>query len=356
MRVLANLYRKDLILGFKDIWIILEMGAAVMITALILFVVPKDIHREAPVFIQDETGVFQIIATQFGSDSQQKSGNMFVDSREEIVEGMTKNKTAFGMIIRSAPENRFAVELLTQPYANEAMVDFFEVQMTDVFSMLSQNPNAYSPDVLQKVQVISLQENSRDDIPFNLRLIPIILVFIVGFVGLFTMISVIGQERTDQTIRAYKVTPARLWQMLTSKHLMLLTVGLITFSIIYLFPVGFHGYLKGLLVIIPTILIGNALGVILGSYFDNPMSGMGWVFLIVLLFGLPGISLFNPVFSPEWLRFLPSYYTLFGLDAAIFPDGYSHNLWISIAVLFAVAILLLLLSGIVFTRKMRKEF
>lgn len=356
MRVLSNLYQKDIILGFKDVWIMLEIGAAVLITALILFVVPKEINRDAPVFIQDNTGIFKTIAQQFGADDKQQSGNLFVDSRDEIVEGMTRNKSAFGMIIQADPVNRFKVELLIQPYANEAMVDYFEVQMTDVFSMLSQHPNAYSPDIFQRVKVRSLQDNARDDIPFNQRLIPIILVFIVGFVGLFTMISVIGQERSDQTIRAYKVTPARLWQMLASKHLMLLTVGFITFSIIYLFPVGFNGYLKGLLIIIPTILIGNALGVILGSYFDNPMSGMGWVFLIVLLFGLPGISLFNPVFSPDWLRFLPSYYTLFGLDAAIFPDGYSNNLWISVAVLFGVATVLIPLSGLVFTRKMRKEF
>ena len=347
-----------MILGLKDIWIMLELGAALVIALLILFVIPKDINREAPVYILDETGVFQTLTEAFGLDEaeRKKAGNLFVDTREEVLAGMTKNRNAFGMIINTQAEGQFSIELLTQPYVNEAMVDYFKVQMTDIFSMLSQHEAAYAPEIFQKVSVTALQENARDTIPFNQRMVPMILAFIVGLMGLFTMISVIGQERADQTIRAYKVTPATLWQMLTSKHLMLLTVGMVTFSILYLIPVGFHGYLLALLVIIPTLLIGNSLGVMLGSFFDNPMSALGWVFLIMVLFALPGISLFNPVFSPDWLRFLPTYYTLFGLDAAIFPDGYSNNLWISIAVLSGIALILIPLSGVVFTRKLRKEF
>lgn len=137
---------------------------------------------------------------------------------------------------------------------------------------------------------------------------------------------------------------------------MLLTVGFITFSIVYLPSAGISGYLLALLVIIPTILIGSSLGVMLGSFFDNPMGAIGWVFLFMMIFGLPGVSLFAPVFSPEWLKFIPSYYTLFGLDAAIFPDGYSNVLWISVGVLFGMSAVLLPLSSWIFTRKLRKEF
>ena len=172
---------------------------------------------------------------------------------------------------------------------------------------------------------------------------------------MFTMISLIGQERTDQTIRAYKVTQSSLFTLLLSKHLMLLTIGLITFSIVFLPTVGFAGYLQALLVILPTILIGSAIGVMLGSFFDNPMAAIGWVFLFMMIFGLPGVSLFAPVFSPDWLKFIPSYYTLFGLDAAIFPDGYSNTLWISIGILFSISAVLLPLSAWIFTRKIWKE-
>jgi len=355
MTKLANLYKKDMILGFKDVWILLEIGAAVLIAVLILFVVPKEINRETPVFIQDKTGVFSLMIDQLGGEDTKKGGQLFVDSREELTEGMRKNKSAFGMIISPRDNNRFHIELMTQPYSSDAMVEFLEVQMKDVLTMIAAPEGTYTPEIYDKVKVRVLEEKVRDDIPFNKRLIPLILMFIVGFMGMFTMISLIGQERSDQTIRAYKVTPSSLLTLLTSKHLMLLTIGFITFSIVFLPTVGFQGFLNGLLVIIPTILIGSSIGVMLGSFFDNPMSAVGWIFLFMMLFGLPGVSLFAPVFSPDWLKFIPSYYTLFGLDAAIFPDGYSNVLWISIGILFGITALLLPLSGWVFTHKIRKE-
>jgi ABC-2 type transport system permease protein len=356
MSKLSNLYKKDMILGFKDVWILLEIGAAVMITAMLLFVIPKEINRESSVFIQDETGIFKMMASQFAGEESEKVGQLFVDTREDIVEGMKKNKTAFGMIISPRDSGKFHVELLTQPYSSDAIVNFFEVQMKDVFTMIASPGASYSPEVMKKVEVRALDSNVYAETPFNLRMVPMILMFIVGFMGMFTMISLIGQERSDQTIRAYKVTPSSLFTLLLSKHLMLLTIGFITFSIVFLPSVGFTGYWQALLVILPTILIGSAVGVALGSFFDNPMGAIGWVFLFMMLFALPGVSLFAPVFSPDWLKFLPSYYTLFGLDAAIFPDTYSNVLWISIGILFAIAAVLVPLTGWIFTRKMRKEF
>lgn len=356
MSKLSNLYKKDMILGFKDVWILLEFGAAVLITAMLLFIVPKEIKRETSIFIQDNTGVLKLMVDQMGGEESKKGGQLFVDSREELVEGMRKNKTAFGMIISPRDNNKFHIELMTQPYSSDAMVEFLEVQMTDVFTMIAAPGGSYSPEIFNKVELRALQDQVKDEIPFNQRMIPLILMFIVGFMGLFTMISLIGQERSDQTIRAFKVTPTSLLTLLTSKHLMLLTVGFITFSIVYLPSVGFSGFLLALLVIIPTILIGSSIGVMLGSFFDNPMSAIGWVFLFMMIFGLPAVSLFAPVFSPEWLKFIPSYYTLFGLDSAIFPDGYSNVLWISIGVLFGISAVLLPLSSWIFTRKLRKEF
>ena len=47
MSKLSNLYKKDIILGFKDVWILLEFGAAILITAMLMFIVPKEIKRES---------------------------------------------------------------------------------------------------------------------------------------------------------------------------------------------------------------------------------------------------------------------------------------------------------------------
>lgn len=344
-----------MILGFKDVWIILELVVSVFISALLLFVIPREIERESTIFILDQTGIFKSLTENLQDDKSGKEGEVFVKSRRDVVEGMKKNRTAFGMIINPRDSGKFQIDMLTQPYSSDAMVGFFEVQMKDVFTLMA-GPNAgYSPEVLQKVEVRALDNRIAEEIPFNKRLVPLILMFIVGFMGMFTMVSVIGQERIDQTLRAFKVSPASLPTLILSKHLMLLTVGFITFSIVFIPVTGFSGYPSALLVMLPTILIGSALGVALGAFFDNPMSAIGWVFLFLVVFGLPGVSLFAPVFSPDWLRFIPSYYTIFGLDAAIFPDGYSNTLWVSVGILSAVAAILVFLSSWIFTRKIRRE-
>ena len=181
-------------------------------------------------------------------------------------------------------------------------------------------------------------------------------MMMVGILGLFAMVSLIGQERSDATIRAFRVTPTGMWRFLLSKHLMLLTVSIITFSILYL-PVmgGFTGYLPGLLIILLTVIFGSTLGIILGTYIESPMSSIGIVIVLMMLLSLPAISLFAPVFSPAWMKFIPSYYTLFGLDAAMFPDNNSHIIWQSVGILAAIDTVLVILSAWVFSIRIRKE-
>jgi hypothetical protein len=55
------------------------------------------------------------------------------------------------------------------------------------------------------------------------------------------------------------------------------------------------------------------------------------------------------------MKFIPTYHSLFGLDAAMFPDNNSHIIWQSALILAAVNAVLVPLSGWVFVRRVRKE-
>ena len=184
---------------------------------------------------------------------------------------------------------------------------------------------------------------------------PPILLMMVGILGLFAMVSLVGQERTDLTIRAYRITPGGLWEFLVSKNLVILLTGFISFTILYLPMIGFQGYLESLIIMILTILMGSALGAILGSFFKNPIGAMLWVLLIMIVLTLPVVSLFSPIFSPAWLKLLPFYHALFGLDAAIFPDNNSHIIWEGVLILGCIDLVLLPLSALIFSMKIRKE-
>ena len=117
----------------------------------------------------------------------------------------------------------------------------------------------------------------------------------------------------------------------------------------------FGGYLPALAIILLTVIFGSCLGVMLGAFFETPMSAMLWMLLLIVVLALPAISLFSPSFSPGWLRIIPSFHTLFGLDAAMFPDNNSHIIGQSIAVLAGLDVVLLALSTWIFGRAIRKE-
>lgn len=283
-----------------------------------------------------------------------------MDSREAVIEGMTENRSALGLILSTgAGESADAgasgessaapleIELLHQPYTPPALIDYVETDLEDMFAVLASAGasraglgapgmgdttaaafGGYPPEILQRVRVTGLEEGVRDSIPFNQRLMPIVILMMVGILGLFAMVSLLGQERADQTLRAYKVTPSSLWQFVTSKHLMVLATS---------------------------VVFGSGVGAILGTFNHDPMGSIEWVLIIMIVLGLPAVSLLAPTFSPGWLRIIPSYHTLFGLDAAMFGENDSRIIWQSAGVLAGFALVFYLLSGRIFVARTHRE-
>jgi len=357
MNRIASLYRKDLQLGIKDVWVLLEVGFAIVVLMLLLLVLPEDIETEAVVYIYDDSKVVEnfIVSTVGLEEMEERKGEYYVDSRREVVDGMVEDRSAIGLVIGRNNDNTYDVELLTQPYTTATVVEFIAIDLEDLLALIVPPYDFYPREVVDSVRVTSLQVGLRDELPFNQRLLPPILLMMVGILGLFIMMSVIGQERMEATIRAFRISPAGMWEFLLSKHLLLLTIGFTTFSILYLPVMGFSGYLPALVIVLLTVLFGSSLGVILGGIFDTPVASMLFVLLLMLVLGLPAISLFSPAFSPAWIKFVPSYHTLFGLDAAMFPDDNRRIIWQSAAVLGGLDVILLPFSAWLFGTLIRKE-
>ncbi len=356
MNRFLSMLRKDMVLGVKDIFVLMEIGFAVFMVLLLVFVVPEEIDNESTVFIYDATGMIEQAAATLELDESQSQafGDFLVDSREAVVEGMVDNRSALGVVMGMTPDGRMQVELLRQPYTPQGLVDYIEIEIADLFSMMAPGQMGYPTEVSQRVEVTALDGVGRGEVPFNQRLLPIVLFFMVGVIGLFSMISLIGQEREEQTLHAYRVSPAGLWSFYGSKQVMLLLVGIVTFSIIYIPMMGLAGYGQALLIMVLTIIVGSSLGAIIGSFFADPMSAIGWVFLALMILGLPSVSILAPVFSPWFMRLIPSYYSLFGVDAAMFAES-SRIVWESAAYLAAFGIVLYPLAGLIFTNRVRGE-
>ncbi len=355
MKKLLNLLRKDIVLGFKDIFLLLEIVFSVVFMLLLLFVIPEDVRTEGRAYILDNTGIIQCFVQENVPDHEQVMGEYYVADREELIAGMTEDRSAIGLIIDSAPGGRYQIEALTQPYTKQALVDYLEVDLEDLMNILHPPAGRYPADVYASVRVEALERGEQVIPAFNKQLLPPVIVFNIGLIGLFAMVSLIGQERMDATIRAYRLSPSGLGMFVFSKHLVITAVSVLNFSIIYLPIMGFAGYLEGLLVMIVTVLAMSSIGIFLASFYKGPMEAIGWVFVLMLIFALPGVSLLNPVFSPGWIQLIPTFHSLFGLDAAMFPDNNADLIWRSAGVLALLAAVLGPVTAAFFTVRIRKE-
>jgi len=357
MKRIGNLFKKDVVLGIKDIFIMMEIGFSIVVSLMLVFVVPKSIETDRTSYIYDATSIVKNFthSTPEIAEVTKRHGSHYVDSREEVIKGMKKDKAALGIIISEKKDGRYKVDFLMQPYTNPALVKYVDLEMEDLLSILKPPRGAYPPDVYGAGRVTSLASGLKDEIPFNQRLLPMILMYMVGIIGLFAMVSLVGQERSDATIQAFKVSPASMWDFIISKHLMLLAVSFCTCSIIYIPMMGLKGYPEVMLIMMLTVLFGSCIGVILGGFFDSPLSGMLWVLMLIIILVLPAVSLLSPIFSPKWIRFIPTYHTLFGLDAVMFPENNRHIIWQGVGILAAINLVLFPLSGLIFGKLIRRE-
>ena len=149
---------------------------------------------------------------------------------------LKKNKIKRGDRYQKKGKN--GVKLLVHPYTKQALVNWIDIDLEDLLAILHPPQGIYPADVYDSIRVTALKRGERDILPFNQRILPPVLFWMVGMIGLFAMLSVIGQERVDMTIRAYRMTPAALWEFLLSKHLNLLLQG----NIISMYCISYFTY------------------------------------------------------------------------------------------------------------------
>lgn len=272
MKRIGSLFKKDIILGIKDVFVLLEMSFAVFIVLVLAFIIPEDIRTEGVAYIYDSTSIVEDFVLTNMPDADKRLGEYYVHSRDEVIEGMINDESAIGLLITANSNDTYRVQLLTQPYTKSGMVKYIDVDLEDLMAMLNPSGSIYPVDVYESVDVTALQRGLKDLLPFNQQILPPIMMYMIGIVGLFAMVSLVGQERSEATIRAFRVSPASMWEFIIRKHLVLLSVGIITFTILYLPMMGLQGYLESLLIIILTVLLGSSIGIILATFFDNPMS------------------------------------------------------------------------------------
>lgn len=335
---LISTFLKDLRLSFRSYYIYIEVIMALLIIAVLLFVVPEnfaggykiaahlEIDRDAVMLMAEQMGssdsemteLEQLLETvdavnegREATDSDdlfaELPGNIqLLGSREAVEVVLEDDRNSVGILLKIAGSGKPQLEFILQGFESQQMRNLLETQIAaPMLEMI--------PGVTDEAEITRL-ENVQQKLPDRINLLPVLLLMNSGFVGLFIIAAYIFMDKEEGTIRALAVTPVRISDYLLSKIGIMLLTGLVTGLLTVLAVAGEYVHYGHFLVLITAFnLFGSVLGLVIGSFYDSLTKSMGALYVVIVVLALASVSYFMPSFAPLAIRLLPSYPMLFAL-------------------------------------------
>lgn len=342
LRRYLSLSVKDMKVATRNYFLIIVLAVAVLMVVLTNFVIPDEINIKPTVYYGGETTGN---ITNIFNSSKSEEKLVKLDSRKEIIKEMKSNKNSIGIFI-SFMNEKPKIEFITQGNENQKVINSLRLSIENEI-----NKGEFSKN---RIPVEKLKTDKRD-IPFNKSIIPTFLVLESSMLGLIMIAAFIFIEKSEGTLKAYKVSPGGIHEYIASKLTLMVILGVISTLIITVFTLGTGpNYLYLLLLIIFGNIFATSLGLIIGSFFRNISQAMIWIILVGMVFGITPISYLTPNFSPMYIRLLPTYQLLYGVKEALFPTGDTAIIMNTLILHIILAIIGYILTIISYKRNLLK--
>ena len=232
------------------------------------------------------------------------------NSEEDMIKVAEKNHKLGASVIMN--NNELTYTYYTQGNETEKFTNILKIVHGEDDALLydkveSQTVKTISTDYV----VLSDREN----------VLPVFLAFNGSLMGLFIMAAYVFLDKKEGVIKAYAITPSPVWKYLMSKILVLTVTSLVTSLILILPVMGLKiNYLLLMFLLITTGFFASTLGLLIASYFDDMVKSFGVMYLLIISMMLPVLSYYVASWDPTWLKFIPSYYIVYGFKE-IFIKG-----------------------------------
>lgn len=325
---------KDLTLSLRSFYIYIEIVMAVIFIAVLLFVVPEEFNNESTLYLSvdlEEPAASLVLDEIEGSESV-----ILVSGIEEIKTSLENDRSAAGLAV-SMENEVIEYAFVLQGYESQKAINMLRSAFTG--SIASSYPG------YQDATTVTVLDTDSQKLSDRSNLLPLFLVLNSAFLGLFIIASYVFMDKEAGTIRAFAVTPCRIWQYLLSKVMVLMLVGLLTGLMMAVAVSGFR------LHILPFILLllvcngfGSILGLLIASFFDSITKAMGWLYLVIIVLSFSSVSYFMPSFSPLFVRILPTYPMLYAFRQVFLEHPDPGILYGTILVFLLISVALFVLS------------
>lgn len=345
MKRFFGLLKKDFKVAWRNYYLLIVIITAAILIGLINFVVPEEIRTNVKIVYSLETVDHRLLGLdQFLNMSP---GNEKVASREQIIEMMQGDQNTIGMVLRDKA-GQPTIEMILQGHESTQMKNALKITMRSILEAGQLNKS--------NVETMVLRDATIEEIPFNLALVPLLILVEPVMLGFVLIAALVFMEKEEETTKAYLVSPGRVPEYLASKIILMMVLSLISTGLITFFTIGWSvdwGMLI-LLVVIGSIF-GSALGLFIGSLFDTISKAMVWVVGLSVFLSLPQVSYFAPAFAPRYLTWMPTYTLMFALKEALFPTGNVGLIYSALMTTGLLGILLYLLSIVTYNRTLGRD-
>lgn len=347
MKRLAGLFKKDTKIAYRNFFFGIVVLSAALLIVVTNFFIPEKINTDAKIIYYYEGGNEQSLVPLL-KFLENKAGNLRVDSKEEIAQKMEKDRNTIGMVIKQV-NNSPSIEFVMQGYESEKTKRALEISMKAVLDAGKAGST--------NIKTVVLKDAAGDmDIPFNLWIIPVMILSEPVMLG-FILIAVLAfMEKEEGTTKSYLVSPGRVPEYLGSKIILMVILGLMSTFLITSFTVGFNVNWPMLLLIVTVgSIFGSTLGLLIASFFNSLSKSMVWLVIISMILSLTQVSYFMPSFAPLYLTIVPTYGMLFALKEAIFPSGNPGIIYQTLFTTGITSIVLYLLCIVSYKRTLVKD-
>ncbi|MAG13400.1 MAG: hypothetical protein CMN78_02265 [Spirochaetales bacterium] len=329
-------FLKDLQLSLKSFYIYIELGFALIFVAILLLVVPENFDRNVKVFAHlDLPENYRAIAQE--SLAREGYEIDLLSSREEVETELADNRSSVGLAV-SLQDGKILYDYILQGYESQKFKNIIKTSIETGFA-------ARMPGYRDVTTVTTLEGNV-EKLPVRLNMLPVFLGLNAAFMGLFIIAAYIFLDKDEGTIKAFAVTPAKVWHYLMSKVGIMLVTGLMSGLVATAFIAGAKAhYLHLIFLLIAFNIFGSSLGLFISSFFDTMVKAMGWLYMSIIILAFAAISYYMPAFSPLIIRILPSYPMLFAFREAFYEVSNLRYIYTNVAGFLLAGIVFFLLSN-----------
>ncbi|MPW26108.1 ABC transporter permease subunit [Alkalibaculum sp. M08DMB] len=294
----AHNFIKDMKVSFKTFYIYIEILMALIFVAILLFVVPENFSSDINMYAHIDSSL-QSNEIVEALESDNSSNIILLDSMDEIKYMLEEDRNSIGISI-SMVDQKILYNVILQGYESQKYRNIIEK------SLIAEGIKDL-PEYGSNTNIVTLASSS-ERLSDRLNMLPIFLLLNSAFTGLFIVATYIFMDKEEGTIRAFAVTPAKVWEYLLSKMGVMLVTGLLTGLITTLLVAGLKAnYLHLIALLIATNLFGTSIGLFISSFYDSIMKAMGAILVTFMTLAFATTSYFMPSFNPIIIRILPSY-------------------------------------------------